>query len=56
MDSRYGAWPRIQRLGIWIDVNVYLLCVDKLQVFHQTTRHSPVALKANLIFYVHLDE
>jgi hypothetical protein len=26
MDSRYSVWPRMYRLGIWINVNVYL-CV-----------------------------
>jgi hypothetical protein len=25
MDLRYGVWPRMHRLGIWINVNVYLL-------------------------------
>jgi hypothetical protein len=25
MDSRYRIWPRMYRLGIWINVNVYLL-------------------------------
>ncbi len=30
--------------------------VDKFQVFHQTSCHSPVALKANLLFDVHYDE
>jgi hypothetical protein len=24
MDSMYGVWPRMYRLGIWINVNVYL--------------------------------
>jgi hypothetical protein len=24
MDSRYRVWPRMNRLGIWINVNVYL--------------------------------
>jgi hypothetical protein len=24
MDSRYRVWPRMYRLGIWINVNVYL--------------------------------
>jgi hypothetical protein len=24
MDSRYWVWPRMHRLGIWINVNVYL--------------------------------
>ncbi len=31
-------------------------CVDKLQEFHQTCYHSPVALEANLLFDVHSDE
>ncbi len=30
--------------------------VDKLQEFHQTSCHFPVALKANLLFDVHLDK
>jgi hypothetical protein len=25
MDSRYRVWPRMHRLGIWINVNVYFL-------------------------------
>ncbi len=49
------VWSRMYRLGIWINVNVYLF-VDKLQGFHQTSCHFLVALKANLIFDVHLDE
>jgi hypothetical protein len=24
MDLRYRVWPRMYRLGIWINVNVYL--------------------------------
>jgi hypothetical protein len=24
MDSRYNVWPRMYRLGIWINVNMYL--------------------------------
>ncbi len=24
MDLRYGVWSRMHRLGIWINVNVYL--------------------------------
>jgi hypothetical protein len=31
-------------------------CVDKIQEFHQTSYYFPVALKANLLFDVHLDE
>ena len=31
-------------------------CVDKLQEFHWTSYHFPVALKASLLFDVHLDE
>jgi hypothetical protein len=57
IDSRHLIKPRMHRLGIWINVNVYLFFyVDKCQEFHQTSCHSPVALKANLLFDVHLDE
>ncbi len=56
MDSRHWIRPRMHRLGIWINVNVYLFYADKHQEFHQTSFCSPVALKANLLFDVHLDE
>jgi hypothetical protein len=56
MDLRYRVWPRMYRLGILINVNVYLFCVDKLQEFHQTSYCFPVALKPNLLFDVRLDE
>ncbi len=57
IDSRYLIKPRMHRLGIWIYVNVYLfLYVDRRQESHQTSCPSPVALKANLLFDVHLDE
>ena len=56
MDLRYRVWPRMHRLGIWINVHVYLLYVDKLQEFHQTSCCFPVALKASLLSDVHLDK
>jgi hypothetical protein len=56
MDLRSRAWPRMYRLGIWINVNVYLFVwvnskssIEHLFIFH-------VALKTNLLFDVRLDE
>jgi hypothetical protein len=43
---RHGIW----NLDQWQYVPFY---VDKLQEFHQTSCHSPVALAANLRFDVH---
>jgi hypothetical protein len=55
MDSRYRVRHRMHRLGIWINVKVYLF-VDIHQEFHQTSFCSPIVLKASLLFDVHLDE
>jgi hypothetical protein len=30
MDLRYRVWPKMYRLGIWVNVDVHLFCVDKL--------------------------
>jgi hypothetical protein len=43
----------MHRLGIWINVKVYLFYVDIRQEFHQTSFCSSVALKASLLFDVH---
>jgi hypothetical protein len=37
-------------------MSICTFCVDKLQVFHRTSCHFPVALKAILLFDVRLDE
>ncbi len=56
MDLRYWVRHIMHRLGIWINIKVYLFHVDIRQEFHQTSFCSPAALKASLLFDVHLDE
>ena len=56
MDSRYWVRHEMHRLVIWINVNVYLFYVDKLQEFHRTSYCFPAALGAILLFDVRLDE
>ena len=52
IDSRYWMRHKMHKLGIWINVNVYLFIWINVQTYFC----SLVALKANLLFDVHLDE
>ncbi len=57
MDLRYGVWRRMYRLGMWINVNVYLfMWINAKSSIEHLSYPFPAALKVSLLFDVPLDE